>query len=157
MVVVPPRKHLHNTQTSPTSQKQMSSVSVGSILRNINEATFHGDGGCTDDVCADDAGRQGGHALSISVALGATALPDGSVVLVGETDGDFTAPNSHVGGKDFAVIKLTADGVTHWTWQVTRRDLRNFCILPATNSFTAIRNDDDGYDNDGKEHTRGET
>ena len=44
------------------------------------------------------------------------------MVLAGQTDGDFTGTNSYEGATDFAVVKLTADGETEWTWQVTERD-----------------------------------
>lgn len=47
---------------------------------------------------------------------GVTALSDGSVVLVGSTEGDYTSENE--GGFDFVVIKLSAEGVIDWTWQV---------------------------------------
>lgn len=44
------------------------------------------------------------------------ALSDGSVVLVGETDGDYA--EDIAGLDDFVVVKLDADGVVDWTWQV---------------------------------------
>lgn len=44
-------------------------------------------------------------------------LSDGSVVLVGYTEGDYASSNE--GGYDFVVVKLTAAGVIDWIWQVT--------------------------------------
>lgn len=77
---------------------------------------------------------QGGHALGNNFVSGAATLSDGSVVLVGTTDGDFAGVGSNQGGDDFAIIKLTAAGETEWTWQVTRPDdLRN--TRAATNTF----------------------
>lgn len=41
---------------------------------------------------------------------------DGSIVLAGWTSGDWDAANE--GDGDFAAVKLDADGVQLWTWQV---------------------------------------
>lgn len=41
---------------------------------------------------------------------------DGTVVLAGDTRGDWAATNA--GGDDFAAMKLSADGVEQWRWQV---------------------------------------
>ncbi|CAM9613508.1 unnamed protein product, partial [Ectocarpus sp. 13 AM-2016] len=58
---------------------------------------------------------QDGSEFSTSSAWGVTALSDGSVVLAGTTDGDYAETNA--GGQDFAVVKLTEEGVLDWTWQ----------------------------------------
>ncbi|CAM9944679.1 unnamed protein product, partial [Ectocarpus sp. 12 AP-2014] len=58
---------------------------------------------------------QDGSLFSISSAWGVTALSDGSVVLAGTTDGDYAETNA--GAQDFAVVKLTEEGVLDWTWQ----------------------------------------
>lgn len=87
---------------------------------------------------------QAGQVLGINAISGAAALPDGSVVLAGSTDGNFAGTGSHAGGKDFAVIKLTADGETEWTWQVTScdvkkpEDLRMYAARAAANSLRCI-------------------
>lgn len=41
---------------------------------------------------------------------------DGSVILVGNTFGDWSRTNAD--GRDCVVIKLDADGIMQWTWQV---------------------------------------
>lgn len=46
----------------------------------------------------------------------ATALADGSVVLAGYTEGDWSESNQ--GGKDFAAVKLGVSGLEEWRWQV---------------------------------------
>ncbi|CAM9980650.1 unnamed protein product [Ectocarpus sp. 12 AP-2014] len=58
---------------------------------------------------------QDGSLFSISSAWGVAALSDGSVVLAGVTDGDYAETNA--GAQDFAVVKLTEEGVLDWTWQ----------------------------------------
>lgn len=62
------------------------------------------------------ATEQDGSLFSISSAWGVAALSDGSVVLAGTTDGDYAETNA--GAQDFAVVKLTEEGVLDWTWQV---------------------------------------
>eukprot|EP00903_Cladosiphon_okamuranus_P017678 g16278.t1 len=52
---------------------------------------------------------QGGQAPGSDVVYGVALLPDGSVVLAGQTTGDFTGADWHVGGAEFAIVKLTAD------------------------------------------------
>lgn len=42
---------------------------------------------------------------------------DGSVYLAGYTRGDWSATNA--GYMDFAAVKLHADGVEEWRWQVS--------------------------------------
>lgn len=44
-------------------------------------------------------------------------LWDGSVVVVGNTEGDYIGESA--GANDFVVIKLTAAGEIDWSWQVT--------------------------------------
>ncbi|CAN0059164.1 unnamed protein product [Ectocarpus sp. 4 AP-2014] len=58
---------------------------------------------------------QDGSLFSMSSAWGVAALSDGSVVLAGTTDGDYAETNA--GAQDFAVVKLTEEGVLDWTWQ----------------------------------------
>ncbi|CAN0306359.1 unnamed protein product [Ectocarpus fasciculatus] len=58
---------------------------------------------------------QDGSLYDINSAWGVAALSDGSVVLVGSTDGDYAGTNA--GAQDFAVVKLTEEGVLEWTWQ----------------------------------------
>ncbi|CBJ28797.1 hemolysin-type calcium-binding region [Ectocarpus siliculosus] len=58
---------------------------------------------------------QDGSLLSSSSAWGVAALSDGSVVLAGTTDGNYAGTNA--GAQDFAVVKLTEEGVLDWTWQ----------------------------------------
>lgn len=104
-----------------------------------------------DDLRVDDGGWQGGQALGSNLAYGVASLADGSVVLAGQTDGDFTGTNSHAGGIDFAIVKLTADGETEWTWQVTEQSA--LCTqqrLPPPAPLCFPENDDDDDDNDGK-------
>ncbi|CAM9876744.1 unnamed protein product, partial [Ectocarpus fasciculatus] len=58
---------------------------------------------------------QDGSLYDINTARGVAALSDGSVVLAGTTDGDYAGTNA--GAHDFAVVKLTEEGVLEWTWQ----------------------------------------
>lgn len=63
---------------------------------------------------------------------GVAALSDGSVVLVGGTEGDYAGENA--GGKDFVVVKLTSAGVVDWSWQV--RGLPQLAIRPFRTATT---------------------
>lgn len=63
---------------------------------------------------------------------GVAALSDGSVVLVGSTEGDYASENA--GGLDFVVVKLTATGVVDWQWQVTKNGMT---IGPLTTTINA--------------------
>ncbi|CAN0358747.1 unnamed protein product, partial [Ectocarpus fasciculatus] len=58
---------------------------------------------------------QDGSLFDVNSAWGVAALSDGSVVLAGTTDGDYAGTNA--GAQDFAVVKLTDEGVLDWTWQ----------------------------------------
>lgn len=42
---------------------------------------------------------------------------DGTIILGGYTDGDWSGSNS--GGYDVAIVALDADGSEIWRWQVT--------------------------------------
>lgn len=46
------------------------------------------------------------------------ALVDGSVVLVGSTEGEWFDENQ--GSKDFAAVKLDIEGVEEWRYQARR-------------------------------------
>ena len=46
---------------------------------------------------------------------------DGSILVALETDGVWDGDN--VGGDDFAVVKLDADGTEIWRWQVSEEGL----------------------------------
>lgn len=48
------------------------------------------------------------------------AFEDGSLLLVGTTEGSWASDN--LGGSDFAVSKLSASGDPEWYWQVILRD-----------------------------------
>ena len=59
---------------------------------------------------------------------------DGSVVLVGYTDGNWSTTNA--GSSDCVAIKLDADGTLAWTWQV--KSSINSCrpkVLPTLLEF----------------------
>ncbi len=73
---------------------------------------------------------QGGHEGGLNYAVGVAALADDSVVLTGQTNGDFAGAGSNVGGLDFVAIKLTAAGVEEWRWQVCKRLISD--MLAAT-------------------------
>ncbi len=77
--------------------------------------------------------RQGGNEDGINYASGVTALADDSVVLVGTTSGDFAGAGAHMGGFDFAAIKLTAAGVEEWRWQVCERPFSRYYDHQANN------------------------
>lgn len=64
----------------------------------------------------------------------ATMGLDGSVVLAGYTGGDWASPNA--GGNDFAAVKLDADGMLLWQWQVRQT---KFDILPTVNLSIPVR------------------
>lgn len=46
---------------------------------------------------------------------------DGSVILGGDTDGAWVGTNA--GGTDFVAVKLSANGIEEWRWQVSHRRL----------------------------------
>ena len=48
------------------------------------------------------------------------AFDDGSVLLAGSTEGDWSGMN--MGGSDFTVIKLSASGNMKWNWQVINQE-----------------------------------
>lgn len=55
------------------------------------------------------------------VFTGATPLQDGSVLLVGYTDGDWDEGGSSVSvSLDFAAVQLDKNGCELWRWQVRR-------------------------------------
>lgn len=60
--------------------------------------------------CKDGSGN-GQHQIK-----GAVALADGSVVIAGFMDGDWSGINK--GWRDFAAVKLHIDGVEKWRYQV---------------------------------------
>lgn len=95
-------------------------------------------------MCFDDGGWQGGHAFGNNLVHGVAALQDGSVVLGGVTDGDIVETGSHVGGLDFAVVKLTADGEFEWAWQVMKQDDLGSSLPPPNPSFTPCNGDYEG-------------
>lgn len=47
---------------------------------------------------------------------GVDITDDGAVILAGDTAGDWAGTNA--GEDDFAAVKLSADGVEEWRWQV---------------------------------------
>lgn len=55
------------------------------------------------------------------VFKGAAAESDGSVVLVGSTNGSWGSPND--GSYVFAAVKLDVNGSEAWRWQVSRKFL----------------------------------
>ncbi|CAM9911095.1 unnamed protein product, partial [Sphacelaria rigidula] len=57
---------------------------------------------------------QGGSQSSDRLHAAAMGL-DGSVILAGQTSGDWNGSNAGV--TDFAALKLDADGVLQWRWQ----------------------------------------
>ena len=53
--------------------------------------------------------------------FGAIALNEGSVILVGRTEGDFVGTNQ--GSSDFVAVELDTNGTVLWRWQVMRASL----------------------------------
>lgn len=65
---------------------------------------------------------------------GAIPGDNGSVVLIGNTRGDWSGENS--GGADFAAVKLDENGLVLWRWQVntvpcTTHLLNDILVLQA--------------------------
>ncbi|CAN0042780.1 unnamed protein product, partial [Laminaria digitata] len=53
--------------------------------------------------------------LDYDYAEAITMVDDGSVVVVGRTEGDWDIPN--IGSFDMVAFKLDADATLLWTWQ----------------------------------------
>lgn len=61
------------------------------------------------------------------MAHGIALAEDGSMIVVGETDGSWDGANA--GGNDFAAFRLDADGEEIWRYQV--RTFLNVCCLSS--------------------------
>ena len=57
------------------------------------------------------------------ILWGATALDEGSTILVGYTNGNWTGDSVN-NTRDFVAVKLDVDGAVQWHWQVRRVSLR---------------------------------
>lgn len=54
------------------------------------------------------------------VAITASALDDGGVVVAGYYNGTSWSGTTSAGETDFAAVKLNSDGTVAWRWQVSK-------------------------------------